>query len=320
MSETTNNYLRFDGRLTEDLQFKKYLGWETVRIAHRAPEGDGEYLLTLLDSTGRVLSTVAPNVNFGAGCSTAGSPRSARTECYLPLHEQGRSLVFSRGDVEIWREDVAKNPPKVGEVVWNKGEGSTYRISWTAHATSQKPLRFKLFFFVDHRLGVTLADELEGTERIVDLSQLPGGTHCQFGVLATDGVRSAVGVSKPFERPIRPTVVHISAPQHGQDMPFGQPTEARGSAFDQFGIGVPADSLEWMLDGKHLEKGAYAILLPALEPGLHHLRLSQVGLDLQTSVAEIEFKVGQPNSEQQKWAQMHLRAKRQSDSHSNKTT
>jgi len=39
-----------------------------------------------------------------------------------------------------------------------------------------------------------------------------------------------------------------------------------------------------------------------------------------TSVAEIEFKVGQPNSEQQKWAQMHLLSKRQSESQSNNIT
>ena len=36
--------------------------------------------------------------------------------------------------------------------------------------------------------------------------------------------------------------------------------------------------------------------------------------------AEIEFKVGQPNSEQQKWAQMHLLAKRESESQSNNIT
>ena len=62
-------FLRFAGRLWEDMTFEREAGWETERIADRPKEGSGEYVLELVDQESRPRVAVHPHVDFDRATS-----------------------------------------------------------------------------------------------------------------------------------------------------------------------------------------------------------------------------------------------------------
>jgi hypothetical protein len=303
-----DTYIRFDGRLSEHLKFRRYYGWQTDRIAHRPEEGDGEYRLSLLDKKGQTLTTALPRVEFGTECSARGTTRTTRVVCYLPWHDDARTLMFSRRDVVIWREEVASSQPELGVVSVTKLDDGRFRIYSTASHVPGRELRFNVFYFSDNR-GFTVARGLtELGSSPIDVSNLPGGKNCRFGVLATDGIRSSIQLSEPFERPIQPPKVCITAPAQGQTLSSSHIEGARGLALDELGKPLPDQGLEWFLDGTLIATAERQIGLPFLEPGSHHLSLRYTGPQGTSNDCSITFSVVAPSAEMMEWERMRSQA------------
>ena len=48
MGPQNKSFIRFEGRLWENLAYEPKIGWETANIAHRPEAGDGAYMIDLI--------------------------------------------------------------------------------------------------------------------------------------------------------------------------------------------------------------------------------------------------------------------------------
>jgi hypothetical protein len=86
---TTHTWYRFAGRLWEDLTFEPGVGWETDTIARRPADGDGTFVLELLDARGQVVTDVSPSVRFDRADRATGRMRVTRVVAYPPSTRWG---------------------------------------------------------------------------------------------------------------------------------------------------------------------------------------------------------------------------------------
>lgn len=271
-------YIRFDGRLREDLQFERRLGWETPVIVRRAPEGDGEFAIDLRDDQGDVLVSVPVEADFDSGCNDeAHEMRTARIVGHIPLHADAHELVLHRKGRAIHREAVAPEPPTIDITTVEQRDNGRIKLEWSAKHPTGARLQYRVLFVSSdgkQRRGFPVVMESRRTSAVVDTRSLPGGRACQLTVLATDGLRSAVAVSKPFKVAEPDATVVVQAPIDRATVSSAQPVTACGRAYDAGGAALPLDGLTWRLDGDLVSEGECLIALHDLEPGTHRIELS----------------------------------------------
>ncbi len=271
-------FIRFSGRLSENMTFESQPGWETTRLANRPAEGDGVFQLELLNAAGQVLVAVSPNVDFER-YSTAPQPemRFARVVAYIPLHPDGRELVFRRGDLLIQREPLAPNPPSLQIESLKPGRGRRVQISWAAKHVVDKPLTYNVVYLASDKRSFLVAHGLTKTKFTADLGHLPGGPAGRLAILATDGTRSSFAVSEPFPVAEKPPQIWIQTPGDQETLPAGQPVSLCGQALDVAGAGLPEAGLIWQVDGQEVARGTRLALAVGLEPGTHKVSLKYAG-------------------------------------------
>jgi hypothetical protein len=274
MAPPTGKFLRFTGLLWENMVFERAPGWETDTIERRPGEGDGEYLLQLLDGNGEELVRVAPDVDFYRK-TTIGPAEMlwADIVAYIPLHPDTRELVFRRGDRVLHREGVAREPPRieVGEVR-RVGEGRI-EVSWRAEQSEGAPLSFDLLYVLGRQRAFYVARGVRETSYVVDLAPYPGGSEAQIAVLASDGTRSDFAMSNPFEVEDKPPQVWIHRPAPEETLPADQPVSLAGQATDVAGATLSSEHLVWEVDGTEVDRGTDLAMATGLQPGRHEVIL-----------------------------------------------
>ena len=263
------SFIRFDGHLAEDMTFTRRLGWETERIAHRPREGDGRYLLELLDEDRRPLVAVSPHVAFDE-CSTGVERRLTRVVAYIPLRPEGRELVFRRGEIAIHRESVSTDPPRVRITKLGRRDDGVVELEWEASAPG---LLARVVYLAGPRRGFVVVRERRGNRATVHLSRFPGTRDGRLAVLVSDGTRSSSAVSRPFRVPDKPPVCSIAAPVAGEVLQADQPFSLLGRCRDVAGANLPDSGLRWLIDGEVAAEGAHLALAPPLPPGAHEIVL-----------------------------------------------
>ena len=290
---TTNNLIRFDGVLSENNTFEPLSGWETERVAHRPPTGDGPYVLDLLDEKGDVILAVRPEVDFTKGCVFEnGESRGTRVTAYVPHHPEARQLVFRYGARVLSASPVASAPPsvRVKDVSRVAGRRDRYRIRWEAKHPDGLPLTFTVAYQVKSGRGFVVARGVRRRKQVtVDVTDLPGGGGSRFAVLASDGLRSGFDVSKAVTtKPVKSTVF-IVRPQGGVKLPQGQPLSLCGSAFES-GAALGEDGLVWKIDGKEQARGCLATA-DGLAPGKHTVTLAYAPGGRVKSEDSVDFEI-----------------------------
>ena len=267
-------FLRFAGRLWEDLSFEREAGWETERIADRPKEGSDEYVLELLDEEGRARVAVHPDVDFDRATTyPASGMRNTRVVAYIPFDRDGRELVFRRGDRVIDRRDVAPEPPEIAITRVERQANDRVRITWRTERRSEHQLSYRVVYVVDDTRAFSLASGLEEPVYDADLGALPGSRTGRLSVLATDGVRSSFAVSEAFPVSEKGPLISIHSPLPDQVVPADQPVSLNGQATDVAGASLPLNGLVWLVDGEVVDKGTALSMAADLEPGRHTIRL-----------------------------------------------
>ena len=101
-------YLHIRGTIAENMVYRPRPGHESSRPGRRV-EGDPAYQLVLLDSEGRTLLKVAPQVN-ASGCGNADDPLRYRVRGVLPLHPNGVAYELRRGELLLYRTAIPVVP------------------------------------------------------------------------------------------------------------------------------------------------------------------------------------------------------------------
>jgi hypothetical protein len=269
----SRTFLRFTGRLWDDMRFEPGLGWETVRIAH-APRRSPEFQLELLDDAERLLAGVSPEVSYGDCRSVLTQMRWANVAGYLPFRAEAASIVFRKEQIVIHRERVAHQPPRIAIRTLQVAANGRVHVSW--EASHERPLRYMVRYLTGRTSYLVVRDGRD-TEATIETSQWPGGgAGCRIAVLASDGLRSAFAVSDVFDAAMKAPRVFILFPADRDSLAPGQPASACGQAINSFGRSCPDDKLVWSLDGTPLVRGVRMALIPPLEPGEHRIGLNLV--------------------------------------------
>ena len=133
MTDPRGSLIRFTGILREDLKFVHLPAWETDYVFERPDEGDGTYVVDLLDGGDRLLTRASPVVGWRAPTPPdGGGLRLANILVYLPTHPEARLLVFRRLEpslAEIFRAEVSEQVPVIGDITADEdrapGRGSS---------------------------------------------------------------------------------------------------------------------------------------------------------------------------------------------------
>ena len=187
---------------------------------------------------------------------------SATVLAYLPLVAGGKELVFRSGDHVIHRLAVSKNPPLVRQVEIEERERGKIALSWKAEHPEDGIKR-----------GLAIKHGLAKKSTVIDTRRLPGGNKCHFGVLATDGVRSAFAFSNAVKIDEKKPQVSIVSPIEGTNFPPDQAISIRGQATDVLGARTDAKNLIWQIDGSITDRGSFSTTANSLEPGRHKIAL-----------------------------------------------
>jgi hypothetical protein len=108
----------------------------------------------------------------------------------------------------------------------------------------------------------------------IDSGRLAGGERCRFRVLATSGVRTSAGVSPTFALERKPRRALIAAPRDGASLRAGAPLALLGGAFSPDCGLAPDRQVVWTSSVDGVLGRGHRLLVPALSPGPHQLRVT----------------------------------------------
>ncbi|RAT97702.1 hypothetical protein [Brevibacillus sp. Leaf182] len=229
---------------------------------------------------------------------------SARLDFYVPVpfHRHTVQIVFTCGESgsceqkELLVVNVPSDPPKVHILSPQGGKqlSGKVRVAWKTEA-GNKAASYLLRYSNDGgRSWRAVAPSMEVTEYEVDLDHLPSGGSCQFQVLATEGIRTGMAVSEPFQVPERPCKVYINNPVPGAIVWLGRVTHFMGDAFSPDIGSVHPSKLHWYSDIGGLLGVGQEIYVRSLQPGSHTISLKVVDRDNQECAASIHIVVKNP--------------------------
>ena len=106
----------------------------------------------------------------------------------------------------------------------------------------------------------------------VDFDRLPGGTRCQVGVVASDGVNTVLTATRSFPVPTKPCQALILAPEEGATVGAGETVTLQGQGYYLEEREPELEQLDWSssVDGA---LGTGPVLDVALSPGTHQITL-----------------------------------------------
>ncbi len=295
----TRKFLKFAGKLWENGEFEPAIGWETQRIAQR-PHADPDHQLQVVDDLGNVLVEGAVELRIAA-CRTRGTDgmTGAKVIGYVPLHPEGRSVVFRRGGRVLYKVELEPERPLIMQIDVKVDENGCIHARWeTKHS---RPLWFNLFLIDGHRRTIPIERNLIEKQLVLDTAHLPGGSGCVLAILATDGFRSTVERSKPFNIPEKPPQLVIITPNESETLTPDQPTSLLGHAHDLAGQTLSDDHLVWSVDGVVIAQGHRLVLANPFVPGQHRIELAYLQDNKVVAMTEVKVVVSERTREQEDW-------------------
>jgi hypothetical protein len=305
MTDPTGSLIRFTGVLREDLTFVHVPAWETDYVFERPDEGDGTYVVDLLDGGERLLTRASPVVGWRAPTPPdEGGLRLANVLIYLPTHPDARLLVFRRLEpslAEIFRAEVSEQVPVIGDVTLTGARRrGAVRVKWTAkhdrHVTSS------VFLIRDGAPALLLAAGFQKYSFEIDPASLPGPAG-RVAILVTDGFRSSTAIGPAVDGLSTDVRLEITAPEPSDVLVPDQPVTLAARASDVAGGSVPVNNVAWAVDGKPVAEGAVAAT-PPLEPGVHEIVATASTIGNPLGPATISITVANRNEDQEAYAKL----------------
>lgn len=288
-------WMRLEGRLWEDLTFEPGTGWETDVIARRPPEGDGTWMVELLDDKGQVVFDTSPVVRFARPPGTPpGRMHAARVVAYLPTHPEGRRIRLRRRDFVVYARPVAAAAPGVTITHQEVTEDREVVLHWEPTDGPGRPLVYRVVYQAEGRGVFPVARDLLATSLRIPLRQLPGSPRGRLAVMATDGLRSSFAQTETFAVPHQPARVAILEPHPYKQVPFNHPLTLRGVAHDDAGRRLDDTGFVWMVDGQLLARETNLALAARLTPGEHTIVLAWEGAGAPRAETRVIVRVTPP--------------------------
>lgn len=307
-------YLHIRGRLDRDGDFTPRRCESTTFIRER-PEprqpDHGDVVAETLDNDGSLVRTERASVVPEGVCAPAA--RTWRVRVYIALDEAAQSVRLRRGDRILWSAKVPDPPDVRVEVTSFPRRGDPQRSrkgrsSGTPGFPGGDPavLELKLsraaepdvaFVKVVYRWSErgfhTVHIGPTARRLTIDPDRLPGGDRCEFLVAYSNGVRTGLGRTEPFELPPIGPVLEIVQPAAGLGLTEGMPVTLEGMVVDPEHPAAPLDgeALRWSVDGEPVGVGMVGSVDP-LPAGSHTITLEYAGRGGKPARIERRIEVG----------------------------
>lgn len=214
----------------------------------------------------RELAALSPVVDCAPG-----DARQFRIEAYIQLRDDATDVQLRRGDLVLWRREIAE--PARLKVKLGRRKKDEIVVRSTFSAPGDEASMLVVYQWGEGRFQPVYVGPPDDTIEI-DLAEMPGGEDCRFAVTYSNGMRSASDATDTFAVAKRGATVAIARPDAGAKIVAGTPLILEGAVLDRERPGGPRPDEEvvWLVDGEQVGRGLIASV-DQLEEGRHVVEL-----------------------------------------------
>jgi hypothetical protein len=267
-------YLRLLGRLEPDNRLLLRPGYLTSRPRQIDEQPDSDLVAVLVDDDRKEL--LRYGVPLLPYCADGKILNALAVRATIPFHPATRAIVFERNGLAIHEIDVAPGEPDV-RLTWTpegKEVEGAQDISWEAEHPSRAPLEF--FLRYSHDGGETWQRASMRTRKkrqTLDFDALPGGRRCRVSVVATDGVNTAIAMSRQFAVAVKPCRALVLSPEDGSVFAELEPILFEGQGFYLEERRPELEALRWTSEPAGVEGTGPVLMSSDLAPGKYTVTL-----------------------------------------------
>lgn len=236
-----------------------------------------DYCFEVQDSAGTALSSRCFDLDF-ENYETSEPSDVAGFNLTMPYHSSAARLVFMKGVQELAVRTVSPTPPTVtllspnGGETWNNNE--THTITWMGSDSDGDSIIYDVHYSHDGTNWLPLGTNVDVTELVVRVSEIPGGDMARVRVSASDGVNTSTDESDAyFFVEQKAPRAHISVPRNGMTIPPGATFILGGYAYDQEEGMLEDSDLRWGSNRDGL-LGTGGLIFTTLSQGDHTITLT----------------------------------------------
>ncbi|OQX19972.1 MAG: hypothetical protein BWK80_36250 [Desulfobacteraceae bacterium IS3] len=275
---STQRMIDFSGTISSGgtVQLNPWISFtDTAEVACNT---SGDYTLAAVDQSGQVLASQALNVQFWAMSNPPEKIDPAPFNGAMCFPTGTVKFQIRKGSAVLKEVAVSKNAPVITLTDAPTNPQGKYTIKWTASDADGD----KLTYTVEYNDDVTssdsqwmvLAADLDKTQWEEDFSLLPGSSHAQIQVTASDGILTGVAESAEFIVSAKGPEVFIETPEWGVSYKEDEDILLEAQAYDLQDEWLADDELEWSSNigsksgGTIIGKGT-ELIVDDLKPGIH---------------------------------------------------
>jgi hypothetical protein len=225
------------------------------------------------------------------GCGGSGGnrdePPTGLVQALLPDTEVGSTLRVMVSDKVFWTRDAPSAPPVISSLSARVDNDRLY-VSWQTTASSTYPIERAVRWSSDNgKQWQALAVKLEDDAAVVPTCHLTPGP-ILVHVIVSDGFHSTTSEGVPVDIPRCPPTVAILWPAEGATVRMDELVRLWGVATASDGSILPAEAMQWTVDGEYAGTGPEVWASPGNFDGEHTATLQAKDADHSAS-ATVSF-------------------------------
>lgn len=296
MSSVSNDSLIVRGKLNltdNTTKLFPFLHQQGLKLTPRP--ANSSFSIDLLDSIGKRLASYPFDPKLNSEYIDNRSRHALIAEV-IPYINGTSQVVITKDGMKLASRNASANVPYVRILHPNGGESleNKVNVTWQASDADGDKLVYTLLYSADAgKTWQAVAVDIEKTNCVVNLKELPGSNQVLFKVIATDGFNTGSSESQAvFRVENNPPRVEIISPGNNSSSSNTQTIVLYGDAFDREDGYLDGKSLRWTLDtpgtsGFQVLGDNRSTYVTGLSPGDHIITLSAIDSNRKISMTSI---------------------------------
>lgn len=241
------------GHLNRAGQFRPRGCRSTPHVRQWPVVEDSEVVVELLDGDDAVLHREFASIRDDVDCKP-GAAESFHVDAYVELRDDAVSVRLRRGDFVLWQSAIGERATLEVSLKKRNRDRAILGLSYSEPGDGASML--VVYQWGEGRFDpVYLGPPAE--ELVIPFAELPGGERCRFLVTYSNGLRSASGLTEPFDVKRQGPRVAIVRPAVETSVVADTPVIFEGMVLDRERRGGPRpdEDVVWLVDGDSVGRG-----------------------------------------------------------------